>query len=253
MSGLPWTDGDADEELPDLAIDALEHASMLVTTQLEEGEVSDEPAEQEAFTQATAPAPAPAPASSSHKTLGESIAKSTKAGRSAKRKLEQQEQQRQPKKQSKQRKVQTNNASKPPTRHKQVLPVSSSSEQKGLLEGTKLDKPRASKKQPCSFWTAGKCTAGSECRFSHDGPGSDPRATQICKFFRSGSCALGSTCIYSHDLKKIPCVFHHLKHLGRFCQHGENCVFSHDPMTADQKKMIRSEMNKHGKKAKNMQ
>ncbi|KAJ1621654.1 hypothetical protein T492DRAFT_1068145 [Pavlovales sp. CCMP2436] len=53
---------------------------------------------------------------------------------------------------------------------------------------------------PCRFFQVGRCTAGSNCRFSHElvKAGETLRFTTPCKFFREGRCANGD-CPFLHE------------------------------------------------------
>ncbi|KAI8818645.1 uncharacterized protein EV422DRAFT_498787, partial [Fimicolochytrium jonesii] len=96
-------------------------------------------------------------------------------------------------------------------------------------------------KTPCEFWQQGRCNQGDNCPYSHDGEGSSFAERLPCRFYKSGSCQRGDECIYSHDLKSEPCVFFHLKQHKGGCQKGDECPFSHEPMTDEQKEILKHE------------
>ncbi len=96
------------------------------------------------------------------------------------------------------------------------------------------------KKLPCTAWSLGKCVLDIACAYSHEGPGYDPRSRQLCFFARNGSCLKGSSCIYSHDKSTFPCVFYHFS----TCK-NEKCLFSHEPITPEQKLMLELDQKKY--------
>ncbi|KAJ8327447.1 hypothetical protein QVD99_008013 [Batrachochytrium dendrobatidis] len=106
-------------------------------------------------------------------------------------------------------------------------------------------------KKPCVFWANNKCKQGSQCTFSHDGPGSDARSKQVCRHFKTNSCINGSQCPFSHTLKDAPCVFFHFKQLNGGCLQGEQCPYSHLPITADQQAVLDKEQARWDNYVKN--
>jgi hypothetical protein len=123
------------------------------------------------------------------------------------------------------------------------------------------------RKLPCNRWKQFKCTLGTECKFSHDCPGGDPRSNVLCRFAPSGSCIVFG-CPFSHKTWKFPCAFFHFKGGCRFkrggeCRVGDDraknvdvkgkgeerggdgqmdeqemCAFSHAPMTDEQREQF---------------
>ncbi|EJD47882.1 hypothetical protein AURDEDRAFT_144223 [Auricularia subglabra TFB-10046 SS5] len=65
-------------------------------------------------------------------------------------------------------------------------------------------RPSRGSKTPCVFWSAGTCTKGKNCEFSHATPQSTssgpPHASQpLCTYFLQGRCAAGQGCKFLHD------------------------------------------------------
>ena len=66
---------------------------------------------------------------------------------------------------------------------------------------------------PCRYFlSAGGCTKGHACPFSHEftisrGASSDASDSNVCRFFLQGTCAYGSKCRYDHVRpKRLPAV-----------------------------------------------
>lgn len=72
----------------------------------------------------------------------------------------------------------------------------------GKKKPNKKDKKDAA---PCTFFAAGKCLKGANCRFKHEGAGGSgagagaSAAPAPCRFFLQGSCNRGTACFFSHD------------------------------------------------------
>ncbi|KAK3597631.1 hypothetical protein CHS0354_030182 [Potamilus streckersoni] len=62
----------------------------------------------------------------------------------------------------------------------------------------------------CKFFKEGKCAKGRDCPFNHDFQ--PPRKPYLCKFYLLSFCSKGENCV---------------------CQDGDNCRFSHDPLTEE--------------------
>ena len=90
---------------------------------------------------------------------------------------------------------------------------------------------KVKKQTPCRFYQRGRCT-NKDCEFLHEGP------PPLCyNLLKNGHCDTGEGfgtdervegCIYSHDTKKVGCMFFHITHN---CSRGEDCRFSHDPLS----------------------
>ena len=90
---------------------------------------------------------------------------------------------------------------------------------------------KVKKQTPCRFYQRGRCT-NKDCEFLHEGP------PPLCyNLLKNGHCDTGDGfgadervegCIYSHDTKKVGCMFFHITHN---CSRGEDCRFSHDPLS----------------------
>lgn len=119
----------------------------------------------------------------------------------------------------------------------------------GARPVAKPQQKKRKKDTECIFWKEAKCSKGSRCPFSHDGPGREmlPIKTDIdtgnkdlvCRFMKSGSCINGNSCPYSHDLSREPCVFHHFKIDKSGCKLKNKCPFSHDPITEEQRRLLK--------------
>eukprot|EP00286_Rhodomonas_abbreviata_P001209 CAMPEP_0181288084 /NCGR_PEP_ID=MMETSP1101-20121128/138_1 /TAXON_ID=46948 /ORGANISM="Rhodomonas abbreviata, Strain Caron Lab Isolate" /LENGTH=327 /DNA_ID=CAMNT_0023392171 /DNA_START=15 /DNA_END=998 /DNA_ORIENTATION=+ len=52
---------------------------------------------------------------------------------------------------------------------------------------------------PCRFFQQGRCTAGRQCKFSHNPAVLKMQPTKApCKFFQKGTCTAGDACQYAH-------------------------------------------------------
>jgi len=100
-------------------------------------------------------------------------------------------------------------------------------ERKAKQEAAKADRF----KPECKFWINGACNKGDQCPFAHIGV--PQKSAELCKFYMMNACRKGDECMYSHDLKSKPCKFFHF--LSQGCSDAK-CPFSHDPVTAEQKK-----------------
>ncbi|XP_069090781.1 zinc finger CCCH domain-containing protein 6 isoform X4 [Pleurodeles waltl] len=86
-------------------------------------------------------------------------------------------------------------------------------------------------KQICKYFLEGRCIKGDDCKFDHD---AEPqKKKEVCKFYIQGYCSKGDHCIYMHH--EFPCKFYHT---GSKCYQGDNCKFSHDPLTDDGRMML---------------
>ncbi|OWZ17996.1 hypothetical protein PHMEG_0007983 [Phytophthora megakarya] len=59
----------------------------------------------------------------------------------------------------------------------------------------------AKKKTPCSFFAAGKCRNGSNCKFFHAAREDQSVSPLPCKFFLRGTCNAGRECKFSHSVE----------------------------------------------------
>ena len=75
----------------------------------------------------------------------------------------------------------------------------------------------------CVYYMQGKCHR-DDCPYSHDAL--PPRKMELCKFYLMDCCAKRDKCLYMHH--DFPCKFFHT---GMKCNAGENCKFSHEPMS----------------------
>ena len=85
----------------------------------------------------------------------------------------------------------------------------------------------------CKFYLEGKCHKGNDCPFSHDG--APIKRKEICKFYLQGFCGKADSCLFMHG--EFPCKFFHT---GAECYSGENCRFSHSPLTPDTREILRN-------------
>ncbi|KAG8547160.1 hypothetical protein GDO81_028943 [Engystomops pustulosus] len=91
-------------------------------------------------------------------------------------------------------------------------------------------------KQICKYFLEGRCIKGDQCKFDHDAE--IEKKKEICKFYIQGYCTRGENCIYMHS--EFPCKFHHT---GAKCYQGDNCKFSHDPLTDDTRELLHKVLN----------
>ncbi|XP_058804894.1 protein suppressor of sable [Phymastichus coffea] len=83
----------------------------------------------------------------------------------------------------------------------------------------------------CVYYMQGKCHRGDDCPFSHNAL--PPRKMELCKFYLMDCCAKRDKCLYMHH--DFPCKFFHT---GSKCVAGENCKFSHQPMSEQVKNIL---------------
>ena len=60
---------------------------------------------------------------------------------------------------------------------------------------------------PCRFYQIGQCTAGKNCRFSHEQDlrsAPQVKLATVCKFWKQGHCAHGERCPFSHGPLPAP-------------------------------------------------
>ncbi|KAM3918888.1 zinc finger CCCH domain-containing protein 6 [Leptodactylus fuscus] len=91
-------------------------------------------------------------------------------------------------------------------------------------------------KQICKYFLEGRCIKGDQCKFDHDAE--IEKKKEICKFYIQGYCTRGENCIYMHS--EFPCKFHHT---GTKCYQGDNCKFSHDPLTDETRELLHKVLN----------
>jgi len=90
----------------------------------------------------------------------------------------------------------------------------------------KDDQDDVPNKQVCKYFLEGHCAKGDNCDFLHQQPYNYKR--EVCKFYLQDSCGKGDSCTFLH--KEFPCK---LFHTGQDCTLGENCKFSHEPMSEE--------------------
>ncbi|XP_030051805.1 zinc finger CCCH domain-containing protein 6 isoform X3 [Microcaecilia unicolor] len=91
-------------------------------------------------------------------------------------------------------------------------------------------------KQICKYFLEGRCIKGDQCKFDHDAE--LEKKKEICKFYIQGYCTKGENCIYMHN--EFPCKFYHT---GALCYQGNNCKFSHAPLTDETKELLEKVLN----------
>ena len=100
---------------------------------------------------------------------------------------------------------------------------------------TKKTKTHTSKPIKCLFKTTGNCVV-KNCPTPHFQP-----EKQTCRFHRAGRC-IQLECPFSHDLKGDACLFYHLK--GN-CNNGDSCLFSHSPITPEQREQLEAKRKRY--------
>ncbi|CDQ67658.1 unnamed protein product [Oncorhynchus mykiss] len=97
----------------------------------------------------------------------------------------------------------------------------------------------------CKYYMEGRCTWGEHCNFSHDIE--LPKKKELCKFYITGFCARAENCPYMHDILYLHCHFFNspardfpckLFHTTGSCVNGDECMFSHEPLTDDTQDLL---------------
>ncbi|XP_051503784.1 zinc finger CCCH domain-containing protein 6 [Myxocyprinus asiaticus] len=89
----------------------------------------------------------------------------------------------------------------------------------------------------CKYFIEGRCIKGDQCKFEHDNVVPEKKK-ELCKFYVQGYCTKGDICIYMHN--EYPCKFFHT---GAKCYQGDNCKFSHEPLTDVTKELLDKILN----------
>ncbi|KAK6489952.1 zinc finger CCCH domain-containing protein 6 isoform X1 [Huso huso] len=89
----------------------------------------------------------------------------------------------------------------------------------------------------CKYFLEGRCIKGDQCKFEHDLVVPEKKK-EICKFYIQGFCSKGENCIYMHN--EYPCKFFHT---GAKCYQGDNCKFSHEPLTDVTRELLEKVLN----------
>ncbi|XP_026883489.2 zinc finger CCCH domain-containing protein 6 [Electrophorus electricus] len=89
----------------------------------------------------------------------------------------------------------------------------------------------------CKYFIEGRCIKGVQCKFEHDNVIPEKKK-ELCKFYVQGYCTKGENCIYMHN--EYPCKFFHT---GAKCYQGDNCKFSHEPLTELTKELLDKILN----------
>ncbi|XP_066552797.1 zinc finger CCCH domain-containing protein 6 [Amia ocellicauda] len=89
----------------------------------------------------------------------------------------------------------------------------------------------------CKYFLEGRCIKGDQCKFEHEMVIPDKKK-EICKFYLQGFCSKGENCIYMHN--EYPCKFYHT---GAKCFQGDNCKFSHEPLTDLTRELLEKVLN----------
>ncbi|XP_026079215.1 zinc finger CCCH domain-containing protein 6-like isoform X2 [Carassius auratus] len=89
----------------------------------------------------------------------------------------------------------------------------------------------------CKYFLEGRCIKGDQCKFDHDNVVPEKKK-ELCKFYVQGYCTKGDICIYMHS--EYPCKFFHT---GAKCYQGDNCKFSHEPLTDVTKGLLEKILN----------
>ncbi|KTF84902.1 hypothetical protein cypCar_00023280 [Cyprinus carpio] len=100
----------------------------------------------------------------------------------------------------------------------------------------------------CKYFLEGRCIKGDQCKFEHDNVVPEKKK-ELCKFYVQGYCTKGDICIYMHNIlskhfldtvREYPCKFFHT---GAKCYQGDNCKFSHEPLTDVTKELLEKILN----------
>ncbi|KAI4897226.1 hypothetical protein NFI96_004597 [Prochilodus magdalenae] len=119
----------------------------------------------------------------------------------------------------------------------------------------------------CKYFIEGRCIKGDQCKFEHENVIPEKKK-ELCKFYVQGYCTKGENCIYMHNILKdsygahhgrwlgLKREFHHqwlndecssvlekFFHTGAKCYQGDNCKFSHDPLTEVTKELLDKILN----------
>ncbi|XP_039528239.1 zinc finger CCCH domain-containing protein 6 [Pimephales promelas] len=89
----------------------------------------------------------------------------------------------------------------------------------------------------CKYFLEDRCIKGDQCKFEHDHVVPEKKK-ELCKFYVQGYCTKGDICIYMHS--EYPCKFFHT---GAKCYQGDNCKFSHEPLTDVTKELLDKILN----------
>ncbi|XP_041107778.1 zinc finger CCCH domain-containing protein 6-like isoform X2 [Polyodon spathula] len=89
----------------------------------------------------------------------------------------------------------------------------------------------------CKYFLEGRCIKDDQCKFEHDLVVPDKKK-EMCKFYIQGYCSKGENCIYMHN--EYPCKFFHT---GAKCYQGDNCKFSHEPLTDVTRELLEKVLN----------
>ncbi|XP_039593861.1 zinc finger CCCH domain-containing protein 6 isoform X1 [Polypterus senegalus] len=89
----------------------------------------------------------------------------------------------------------------------------------------------------CKYFLVGCCIKGDQCKFEHEQV-TLKKKNEICKYYVQGFCSKGENCIYMHN--EYPCKFFHT---GTKCYQGDNCKFSHEPLTDVTRELLEKVLN----------
>ncbi|CAH8558056.1 unnamed protein product [Heterobilharzia americana] len=98
--------------------------------------------------------------------------------------------------------------------------------------------PKSVSQSRCRYYMDGRCSKGSSCPFLHDFVPNKKK--ELCKFYAVGMCSKESSCSYLHE--EFPCKFFHLTN---DCHHGDECKFSHAPLTDFTRSLLEKVVSKH--------